>query len=44
MNIYEAFGMAWVVFTSTAATIAILYLAFVGLMSKLGGGDDQSQG
>ena len=31
MSIYEAVGMAWVIFTSALATIAILYLAFVGL-------------
>ncbi len=31
MSIYEAVGMAWVIFTTALATIAILYLAFVGL-------------
>ena len=31
MSIYEAIGMAWVIFSSTIATIVILYLAFVGL-------------
>jgi UPF0716 family protein affecting phage T7 exclusion len=31
MSIYEAIGMAWVIFTSAIATIGILYLAFVGL-------------
>ncbi len=31
MSIYEAIGMAWVIFTSTIATVGILYLAFVGL-------------
>jgi hypothetical protein len=31
MSIYEAVGMAWVIFTSALATVAILYLAFVGL-------------
>jgi hypothetical protein len=31
MSIYEAVGMAWVIFTSAFATVAILYLAFVGL-------------
>jgi hypothetical protein len=31
MSIYEAIGMAWVIFTSAIATVAILYLAFVGL-------------
>ncbi|HEY2384654.1 MAG TPA: hypothetical protein VGK48_26045 [Terriglobia bacterium] len=31
MSIYEAIGTAWVIFTSAIATVAILYLAFVGL-------------
>jgi hypothetical protein len=31
MSIYEAIGMAWVIFTSSIATVAILYLSFVGL-------------
>ncbi len=31
MSIYEAVGMAWVIFTSALATVAILYLAFLGL-------------
>jgi hypothetical protein len=31
MSIYEAIGMAWVIFTSALATVEILYLAFVGL-------------
>ena len=31
MSIYEAIGMAWVIFTSTIATIEVLYLAFIGL-------------
>jgi len=31
MSIYEAIGMAWVIFTSAIATVEILYLAFVGL-------------
>jgi len=33
MSIYEAIGMAWVIFTSAIATVEILYLAFVGLKS-----------
>jgi len=33
MSIYEAIGMAWVIFTSAFATVAILYLAVVGLKS-----------
>ena len=31
MSIYEAVGIAWVIFTSAIATVAIIYLAFVGL-------------
>ena len=31
MSIYEAIGMAWVIFTSAIASVEILYLAFVGL-------------
>lgn len=31
MGIYFYIGMAWVVFTSALATIAIIYLAIVGL-------------
>ena len=31
MNIFETIGLAWVVFTSALASVAILYLAFVGL-------------
>jgi hypothetical protein len=31
MSIYEAVGMAWVIFTSALATVSLLYLAFVGL-------------
>jgi hypothetical protein len=35
MSIYEAIGMAWVIFTSAIATVEILYLAFVGLRTVL---------
>ena len=35
MSIYEAIGMAWVIFTSAIATVEILYLAFVGLWTIL---------
>ena len=35
MSIYEAIGMAWVIFTSAIATVGILYLAFVGLRTIL---------
>jgi hypothetical protein len=31
MTIFETIGMAWVVFTSALATVAIMYLSFVGL-------------
>jgi hypothetical protein len=31
MSIYEAVGLAWVIFTSGVATAGILFLAFVGL-------------
>ena len=35
MSIYQAIGMAWVIFTSALANIAILYLAFIGLKALL---------
>jgi hypothetical protein len=35
MSIYEAIGMAWVIFTSAIATVEILYLAFVGLKTMI---------
>ena len=35
MSLYEAIGMAWVIFTSAIASVEILYLAFVGLRSIL---------
>ena len=31
MSIYEAVGMAWIIFTSALASVAVIYLAFVGL-------------
>ena len=31
MSIYEAIGIAWVIFTTILASTGILYLAFVGL-------------
>jgi hypothetical protein len=40
MSIYEAIGMAWVIFTSAIATVEILYLAFVGLKSVTRRQDD----
>jgi hypothetical protein len=45
MNIFETIGLAWVVFTSALASVAILYLAFVGLkvvVNKEGRGDTES--
>jgi hypothetical protein len=35
MSIYEAVGLAWVIFTSATATAGILYLAFVGLRTVI---------
>jgi archaellum component FlaF (FlaF/FlaG flagellin family) len=35
MSIYEAIGTAWVIFTSTMATVALLYLAYVGLKASV---------
>ncbi len=35
MSIYEAIGMAWVIFTAAIATVEILYLAFVGLKTVI---------
>ena len=35
MSIYEAIGMAWVIFTSAIASVEIFYLAFVGLKTIL---------
>ena len=31
MSIYEAVGIAWIIFTSSLATVGILYLAFARL-------------
>jgi len=31
MNIFETIGLAWVILTSTLASIAFIYLSFVGL-------------
>ena len=33
MSIFETIGLAWVIFTSTLATIEILYLSILGLRS-----------
>ena len=31
MNIFETIGLAWVIFTSALASVAIIYLSFIGL-------------
>ena len=31
MSLFETIGMAWVIFTSTLATLEVIYLAIVGL-------------
>ena len=31
MTIFETIGMAWVIFTSSLATVAIVYLSITGL-------------
>jgi hypothetical protein len=31
MSIFETIGMAWVIFTSSLATVAIIYLSYIGL-------------
>jgi len=35
MSIYEAIGMAYVIFTTAIATAVIVYLAFIGLKTVL---------
>ena len=35
MTIFETIGMAWVIFTSSLATVAIIYLSIVGLKQVL---------
>jgi hypothetical protein len=35
MTIFETIGMAWVIFTSALATVAIIYFAFVGLKTRI---------
>jgi len=40
MSIYEAIGMAWVIFTAAIATVEILYLAFIGLKTVIKKQDD----
>jgi hypothetical protein len=31
MNIFETIGLAWIILTSSLASVAIIYLSFVGL-------------
>ena len=31
MSIFETIGMAWVIFSSSLATVAIFYLSMIGL-------------
>jgi hypothetical protein len=35
MSILETVGMVWVIFTSTIATVAIIYFAYVGLRATV---------
>ena len=34
MSIFEAIGLAWVIFTSALASVGIIYLAYIGLKSR----------
>ena len=36
MSFFETIGLAWVIFTSTLATVEIIYLAIVGLRTRVG--------
>jgi hypothetical protein len=40
MNIFETIGLAWVIFTSALASVAILYLSFIGLKATIGKGKE----
>ena len=35
MNIYEAIGLAWVIFTSAIASVELIYLAHVGVKTLI---------
>ena len=35
MSILETIGMVWVIFTSTIATVAIIYFAYVGMKATV---------
>ena len=43
MSIFEALGLAWVIFSSALATVGILYLAFVGLKVSLDKAQDAKE-
>jgi len=45
MTIFEAIGLVWVIFTSSIATVGIIYLAFIGLkliINRLYGRDPEA--
>jgi hypothetical protein len=42
MSIYEAIGMAWVIFTSAIASVEILYLAYVGARTMINKHQDEN--
>jgi threonine/homoserine/homoserine lactone efflux protein len=35
MSIYEAIGLAWVIFSSVLSSVGIMYLAYVGLKTLI---------
>ena len=41
MSIFETIGLAWVIFTSTLATVEILYLSIIGLRSIVRKGEQK---
>ena len=43
MSIFEAIGMAWVIFTSAVGSIAVIYLSYAGLRVALGKDLKESQ-
>lgn len=44
MSIFEAIGMAWVIFTSAIASVEILYLAYVGMRFLLNKHEEAREG
>jgi threonine/homoserine/homoserine lactone efflux protein len=44
MSIYEAVGIAWIIFTSALATVGVLYLAYIGLRVKLDEAQEDKEG